>query len=485
MKFSIFALSFVILLSGWEVRAEPWLSNRFARNCAACHAPGRINRKPKDRRCTLSCQGCHVNPNGGGMRNYYGIWNSARFVRSFHSKITWNERLPAPFKKQKYAKKKIKKKQKRLYAARGARLVERKGLKYTEKEYEDHINYKRTAKNIIQDLMFISENDPYRLERTTPVYATGDLRLFFLRLDGENLSEERKEAVFWPMALDVGLRVRPLRNHRLSLVYELRAFNTSRKSSTDFLFGAGPGGVQTRSAYALYDDMPYNSYIQYGFYRPMFGIYNPNHENLFADYSGLDQNAVFKGLGLGMAPNVPFFMFNLLRRSENPQTATTAQEEGFVVTGGLRGVTLGLSLVGSYWSTRTTSAGSEARKLMINVNGGMTVGRFVLNGDFTRIDRTAINGQRDAVTLITAETKYRFWREMYLQLNYTTANAALDPNATNGLGKGSGSELAFGAKAFLIAGTELEFLMQQKTNTLETAAEDTYNIMSLQFHLYF
>ena len=50
-----------------ELKAEPWLSTRFAQNCSGCHAPQRINKKPMDRRCTLSCQGCHVNPNGGAI----------------------------------------------------------------------------------------------------------------------------------------------------------------------------------------------------------------------------------------------------------------------------------------------------------------------------------------------------------------------------------------------------------------------------------
>ena len=60
--------------------AQAWLSNRYAQNCAACHAPGRFNKPLSERRCTLSCQGCHVSPNGGGMRSSYGKWTQERWL---------------------------------------------------------------------------------------------------------------------------------------------------------------------------------------------------------------------------------------------------------------------------------------------------------------------------------------------------------------------------------------------------------------------
>ena len=69
MRLAFMVLLVYGLLPVEKVWAEPWLANRFAQNCTACHAPGRLNRKPKDRRCTLSCQGCHVNRNGGGLSN--------------------------------------------------------------------------------------------------------------------------------------------------------------------------------------------------------------------------------------------------------------------------------------------------------------------------------------------------------------------------------------------------------------------------------
>ncbi|RME17410.1 MAG: hypothetical protein D6797_02570, partial [Bdellovibrio sp.] len=88
MKRISFAFIFIYLLTEplSSIKAEPWISNRFAQNCAACHSPSRRNRPVKERRCTLACQGCHVNPNGGGLRNQYGLWNQQRWLKSFRPK---------------------------------------------------------------------------------------------------------------------------------------------------------------------------------------------------------------------------------------------------------------------------------------------------------------------------------------------------------------------------------------------------------------
>ena len=230
--------------------------------------------------------------------------------------------------------------------------------------------------------MYITSNDPYRKERTTDIYVTGDARIFFMNL---TRGDDEPESMFWPMSFDIGARIRPTTNHRLSFVYETRAFNRISDRSIDTFLAAPTGNIATRSAYFLYDDLPYNSYVQAGFYRPLFGLYNPNHFTLFADYTGLNQNSVFKGFGAGMAPNVPFFIFNWLGEGDN-KSQDFAEEEGFVITAGLRGVTMGWSLVGSYLST--VNRRSNNRKLMVDWNAGGQFGRFTVNGDFVRVDKT-------------------------------------------------------------------------------------------------
>lgn len=56
--------------------ATPLIAIRESENCAGCHNPGRGQLPFLWRRCTLDCQGCHIDPNGAGARNQWGYYYS-------------------------------------------------------------------------------------------------------------------------------------------------------------------------------------------------------------------------------------------------------------------------------------------------------------------------------------------------------------------------------------------------------------------------
>jgi len=54
--------------------ATPTLALKEAQNCGGCHKPGRSQKPFFERRCTLDCQGCHIDPSGAGARSQWGFY---------------------------------------------------------------------------------------------------------------------------------------------------------------------------------------------------------------------------------------------------------------------------------------------------------------------------------------------------------------------------------------------------------------------------
>ncbi len=512
MRVVHFLLIATFLFSFDWVQAEPWLANRFAQNCASCHAPGRLNRKPSKRRCTLSCQGCHVNPNGGGLRNQYGKWNEERWLRSFYTGIAWNKKSPEPLEKQRYHTKnmsndakngkkgkkgkgsarKLSKKQMLRYAKYGAELVDFPGVVTDESLYFESSNYS-AARNEVEELSRMTRNDPYRLEKRNMVTVGGDLRLFYLqRSEGAPAGSKLEEGTFFPMVFDIGVRVRPLKEN-VSFVYEGRALNQGfigpggDPSSLDKLFGPRGAGI-TRSAYLLVDDLWYNSYAQVGFFRPMFGLYNPNHTAMINDFTDLGFTTTIKQAGFGLAPNVPFGIFNYIMPAEGVGSGSISAEEGFNLTTGLRFVRFGAHAQLHYWQSEDDKGLVPRKRTMWNINGGAVLlgNRLILNGEMTSV-RKEVAGL-DETKILGLDVKGRIWREVYLTTSYTQSNAAVAINNTTsgtGISPGSAVETTFGIRGFWISGFETELLMSDKVNKEDGFADLKESTLAFQMHAYF
>lgn len=468
----------LVLLLGRAAGAEPWLSNRYAQNCASCHAPGRVNLPAMSRRCTLSCQGCHVNPSGGGIRNFYGRWNQSRWLNSLQwSAWRLQANRPAQLNQQEYDVAKIRNYVELKSANRpeNSETNAEKGppLK-TVSGFPDEELYDRrraadehaTAKQYRDFLARVPGDDPLRQTASMPIEAGGDIRYFYLQ---KNNSLTGKKTYTFPMAADIGVRVSPLRH--LSLVTEARFANPPTRSEFDQLYTAGP---RVRSAYLLADDLAFNTYLMSGLYRPMFGHYNVDHNSLASVLTGLGYDAVFRTTSLGTAPNVPFLNVHWVQPMHN---TSFRQDSGYVVNLGGRWVTLGASLILSYWDTEEKKSTNGIRRKMQSIAVGGKLGRWIPNLDVMQIIKET-SSSRDEGTLLSFENRVQLWREIYGVFNYSEAGTAKD------LSDGRSRDIGAGLRAFLLSGLDFE-IQQIHRFERKPASQSREDLFQGQVHFYF
>ena len=433
--------------------SEPWLSTRFAQNCAGCHAPGRENLPAKDRRCSLSCQGCHVNPNGGGVRSFYGKWTEDRWLRSMWSKALKHEKPTAPYSSQKYDVKGY------------PLLVELNDTPTDEKPYRRSGNENVFIKTRNQPKR-IPLADPYHLRSFTKIDGGGDIRLLSYKVDDQELKN-------FVMSVDLGLRYRPV-YQKLTFVYEARFLGSPFANDFDLLWGT----ERTRSAYVMVSDLPYNLYAMAGYYRPLFGYYTPDHTQLSQKItaqaltgSPRAQVLVYKSAGFGGSPNVPYFALNIIDGRLYGDGDKKDNTQGVAFSGGLRGVTLGLSLSYSAWLTQDTVRGVKTD--MHSVTAGGKVGPVILNFEGLAVKREDLTAIRSG-SVFTLDSQIRLLRENYFLLQYGIANT------TPAITPGDSSQAQIGVRSFLTPGLDLSFVFDRlQVNDIVA------NTLKWQAHLFF
>ncbi|MEK6553900.1 MAG: hypothetical protein AABZ31_01570, partial [Bdellovibrionota bacterium] len=284
----------LMIFTAYEAWSEPWMMNRFAENCAACHSPGRRDVANRDRRCTLTCQGCHTSPSGGGLRNQHGMWLQQRWLRSTKGPVALKPKgVPAPLKYQKYGKMPTKLTEKDLKEAQemakeGPKLAVLASVKYNEENYHDTESQSKIVAQTPDEFMArVTDVDPLRTEYKSPWSVGADFKYVLVNGDKDysgpsGLPDETLDYKT-PITFDIGVRYRPVPKN-VQLVFEQRYYNvppTNGASKSDPLW-ALDGGSISRSGYILFDDLPYNTHFMYGNYQPMFGNRSADHTTLLA-----------------------------------------------------------------------------------------------------------------------------------------------------------------------------------------------------------
>lgn len=470
-----FALCGILFFSTFG-QSEPWLATRFAQNCAACHAPGRVNVAPVKRRCTLSCQGCHTNPNGGGLRSAYGKWTQERWLNSFYfADYKLNKPRPLPTNQQSYSDDKTEALKQNPEAAtkvsiQGFRLKETTD-RLDEKQYDRTTLHERLIEpDVSLALAHIPDGDPWRTTRLNSFNAGIDSRYFYLDYSRAVGDTTTKMTGSFPMGNDLAVSVEPIQG--FTAVFESRFLNGPNNPAWD---NGLESSAQVRSAYLLVNDLPWNSFIMYGIYRPLFGNYSPDHTSLFSYSTGLDHRSAFKALSIGTAPNVPFANVHFI---EPMNSKAFAQDRGYALNLGGRFVTLGAYGMFSYWNTSADGLGATIRKQMSSITGGLTYQRYTLVADLTKVQREIVSQRSDSGVVTTMENRFRFWRENYLKLVYEGLNTARD------LSTGATTSYTLGVNAFLVSSTEIELVYRSTKETLNSMP-GTEQALWAQFHVYF
>jgi hypothetical protein len=230
--------------------ALPEFSVESARACNTCHVAPEYWKNPETalRKCTLSCNGCHVNPSGGGPRHVAGEFYGSHHLGLFK----WGSVNVGP-------------------APGGVP----------------------------------APGTPARFDGLDPsprLDVRGDFRVM-----GYSTTAEFEDDAFFPMQADVHLIARPYNpkeqnRGRLTLVAtggaEGKRNRADDEDVTDYLF--------VKEWWLLYHDMPQQAYVKVGRFLPPFGWRLDDHTAYIRQALGFDHERQVTGVEVGLNPNYPY-----------------------------------------------------------------------------------------------------------------------------------------------------------------------------------
>ncbi|HZL83894.1 MAG TPA: hypothetical protein VFD07_00800 [Candidatus Krumholzibacteria bacterium] len=407
-------------------RSTPVYSARAGRTCDNCHLTPNtwVNPKLFDRKCSLSCQACHVDPSGGGMRNASG---------RFYQRATLPAVATSPRPTQDWDRDFL-----------GLFVRKDHATTYTDS---------------------LPQGPASAAQRTEPQFAPKDIWALGRPLDEASVHAffqgrygvlqadpalrfgwDLRLATYWagsvavfPMQADANVTAHPLEHFTLLANVGVRARAGGFRDTR-----GDPRTPYFRELYVLLHEAPMQTYVKVGRFLPAFGLRLDDHtaltRRLFELDASLPETRV-TGIELGLAPNYPFASISYFAggsRTEAPPS----------------------------WNVFEPPEGHGAALHLGWRDEGWSLGGSVL----ARRRPLAHGGDATSVAVFATFNPWKYWRNLPL-----TWLAEVDVGSRTRSSGQRTQQLAFHQEIDWLAGNGVNFLLAQDWSDADTEVADDHD----------
>ena len=419
---ALLALGFVLGLKSEPADALPFYAQRSGRTCANCHVSptledeaGWENPELAERKCTMSCTSCHLDPTGGGQRNASGRYYGQSTLAMLHTQ----DRSYSDHGRELLGNDLLWKAQNLLGEPADVAQDERL-IPSTREDWEAGMGQGQTGN-------WAAMGTPLTTE---PVMAFWDGRYDDLDADPMLQVGGDFRLAWWsatrtgfPMQADLHAGFHPV--HHLMFVGTLAAR------------GRTTGGVYSppifpRRAFVMVNELPYFAYAKAGIFMPDYGVFVEDHTRFTREMFEMDlstsQDTVL-GVQVGATPNYPTLSASLFANDTSWLDGGEKDEGwGATVNGGWRD--LGWTVTGHAMHKQRRGLG-RGNLSAVGVGWGLNPAYYweripaTLTGEMSLGHRSWATGKSETYVASTAQLDWIVRNGINLQITGDHAIPAL------------------------------------------------------------